>query len=86
MILKEAIVSESDTDNMHDSAEHELSETPTPSSFILVKFSTRVFLVQVKSTEGNDFEVTFLRAKDDFQFPILALEFKKIMVQISFKP
>ena len=55
------------------SAEHELSAIPTPGSFILVKFSTRVFLGQVKSTEGNDFEVTFLRAKDDehniFSFP-----------------
>ena len=73
MILKEAIVSESDTDNMHNSAGHELSAIPTPGSFILVKFSTRVFLGQVKSTEGNDFEVTFLRAKDDehkiFSFP-----------------
>ena len=73
MILKEAIVSESDNDNMHNSAEHELSAIPTPGSFIMVKFSTRVFRGQVKSTEGNDFEVTFLRAKDDehkiFSFP-----------------
>ena len=30
-----------------------------------VNISTRVSLGQVKSTEGNDFEVTFLRAKDD---------------------
>ena len=62
------IVSESDTDNMYNSAEHELSAIPTPGtagSFILVKLSTRVSLGQVKSTEGNDFEVTFLRAKDD---------------------
>ena len=57
MILKGVIVSESDTDNMHNSAEHELSAIPTPLSFILVKSHG-----QVKSTEGNDFEVTFLRA------------------------
>ena len=58
---------------MHNSAEHELSAIPTPVSFILVKFSTRVSHGQVKSTEGNDFEVTFLRAQDDkhkiFSFP-----------------
>ena len=65
MILKEAIVSESDTDNMHNSAEHDLSTIPTPGSFLLVKFSTRVFLGRVKSTEGNDFEVTFLCVKYD---------------------
>ena len=67
------IVSESDADNMHNSAKHELSAIPTPGSFILVRFSTRVSLGQVKSTEGNDFEVTSLHAKDDehkiFSFP-----------------
>ena len=59
-----------------NASKHELSAIPIPGSFILTKFSTRVFLGQVKSTEGiqgNDFEVTFLGAKDDehkiFSFP-----------------